>query len=41
VEQENALAALAEKLRSRDDDITALRMKLQEQNLHYAGEKQT
>ncbi|WAR07060.1 CE290-like protein [Mya arenaria] len=41
VEQENALAAMAEKLRSRDEDIISLRTRLQDQNVQYAGEKQT
>lgn len=41
VEQENALAAMAEKIRTRDEDIISLRTRLQEQGLQYAGEKQT
>ncbi|KAH3726744.1 centrosomal protein of 290 kDa-like [Dreissena polymorpha] len=41
VEQENALAAMGEKLRAKDEDIIALRTRLQEQGLQYAGEKKT
>ncbi|KAL4233575.1 hypothetical protein ACF0H5_008256 [Mactra antiquata] len=41
VEQENALAAMGQKIRTRDDDIVGLRGKLQEQGMQYAGEKQS
>ena len=40
VEQENALAAMGEKIRVRDEDIVVLRTKLQNQDRKYAGEKQ-
>jgi len=41
VEHENALAAMAVKIRTRDEDIISLRTRLQEQGLQYAGDKQT
>ena len=40
MEQENALAAMGEKIRQRDEDIVSLKTKLQQQDRTYAGEKQ-
>ena len=40
MEQENALAAMGEKIRHRDEDIVNLKTKLQQQDRTYAGEKQ-
>ena len=40
MEQENALAAMGEKIRHRDEDIVSLKTKLQQQDRTYAGEKQ-
>jgi hypothetical protein len=40
VEQENALAAMAHKIRSKDEDIVSHKTKLQQQMHSHAGEKQ-
>ncbi|XP_053396760.1 centrosomal protein of 290 kDa-like [Mercenaria mercenaria] len=41
VEQENALAAMAQKLRSKDEDIVGHKTRLQQQLHAHAGEKQS
>ena len=40
IEQENALAAMGEKIRHREEDIVTLKTKLQQNDRTYAGEKQ-
>ena len=40
IEQENALAAMGEKIRHREEDIVTLKTKLQQNDRTFAGEKQ-
>ena len=40
IEQENALAAMGEKIRQREEDIVSLKTRLQQNDRTYAGEKQ-